>query len=186
LSMRTQGSSWRRCANSSLRRVSSFSALSKSTRARSHSSRETTLFLFFMKQSPLFGLGAQTLFLFAEFGREVLAEIFSFKDLADLDFRLLARHGIGATLQPTNGLLQRIALPDPEAGDPLLDFRERSRDHRPIVTRELDARSFRGGLQSLPGKHDTRLDQFLIKFAHLGEKLPAWHNAGLGGSACLY
>src|ERR687891_1583409 len=39
LSIRTQGSLCRHCASSSLRRVSSFSALSSSSRPESHSSR---------------------------------------------------------------------------------------------------------------------------------------------------
>ena len=43
LSIRTQGSSWRCRASSSLRRVSSFSALSSSSRAVSHSSRVPVL-----------------------------------------------------------------------------------------------------------------------------------------------
>src|SRR5262249_14501479 len=43
LSMRTHGSSCRRRASSSLRRVSSFSAWSSSNRAAVHSSRDTTL-----------------------------------------------------------------------------------------------------------------------------------------------
>src|SRR5215831_11274393 len=45
LSIRTQGSSWRRRASSSLRRTSSFSASSSSRRAASHSSRVPDLWL---------------------------------------------------------------------------------------------------------------------------------------------
>src|SRR5437867_12065690 len=43
LSIRTHGSSCRRRASSSLRRVSFFSSLSSSSRAASHSARDTTL-----------------------------------------------------------------------------------------------------------------------------------------------
>src|SRR5918912_4365378 len=48
LSIRTQGSLCRHCASSSLRRVSSFSALSSSSRAASHSSRVPVLCFVFI------------------------------------------------------------------------------------------------------------------------------------------
>src|SRR5262245_41253397 len=51
--MRTQGSSWRRRATSSLRWVRSFSSLSSSTRAASHSSRVPVL-CFAMVASLMF------------------------------------------------------------------------------------------------------------------------------------
>ena len=49
---------------------------------------------------------AQTFLLLPEFGREILAEILGFKDLPNLDLRFLARHRIGTTLHPIDGLLQ--------------------------------------------------------------------------------
>src|ERR1700737_4215258 len=51
LSMRTQGSSCRRCANSSPRRVSAFSSLSSSRRAASHCSRVPIVWLFIVSSS---------------------------------------------------------------------------------------------------------------------------------------
>src|SRR5258708_9458938 len=51
LSIRTQGSSCRRCASSSLRRVSAFSSSSNSSRAASHSSRVPIFWLFIASSS---------------------------------------------------------------------------------------------------------------------------------------
>src|SRR5262245_41948582 len=62
--------------------------------------------LLFMCHSSLF---------IALFGRELGAEILGFKQLANLDLGLLARHWIRTAFDPVNGLLQRLALPDPEA-----------------------------------------------------------------------
>src|SRR6267142_2735836 len=71
LSIRTQGSSCRRFASSSLRRVCSFSALSKSSRAASHSSRVPVLclviFFSFHMLSSVFVLVAHPILRSARF-----------------------------------------------------------------------------------------------------------------------
>src|ERR1700742_1219962 len=54
-----------------------------------------------------------------EFRRGCGAEILRLEYLSNLDFGLLAGHGIGTALDPFDRLLQRGALPKPEAGDQL-------------------------------------------------------------------
>ena len=46
-------------------------------------------------------LGAQALFLRAQLGRELLAEVLGLEDRADLDLRLLAGHRIAGSAAPT-------------------------------------------------------------------------------------
>src|SRR5438105_12788518 len=61
------------------------------------------------------GLGAQALFLLAQLGRELGAEVLGLEHLADLDLGLGARHRVGAALDPLDRLLLRLHLPEPEA-----------------------------------------------------------------------
>jgi hypothetical protein len=68
---------------------------------------------------------AQAFFLRPQLRRELGAEVFRFEDLADLDLRFGSRR-VGATLDPIDRLLLRLALPDPEAGDQLLRLGKRT------------------------------------------------------------
>src|SRR5262249_42848481 len=82
----------------------------------------------------LLDLGLQPLFLFPEFGRELGPEFLNFEHLADLDLGLRAGR-VRAALHPVDGLLLRLALPQPEPGDQLLGLGERPVDHDPLVAR---------------------------------------------------
>src|SRR5262245_63715526 len=70
-------------------------------------------------------LGAQPVFLRAEFGREILAEILGLEDLPDFDLTALVVR-IGATLDPLDRFRQRLAFPNPESGHQLFRLRKRS------------------------------------------------------------
>jgi hypothetical protein len=48
-------------------------------------------------------------------------EVFHLKDLSDLDFGVA---GVGAALDPLDGLFQGLDLQDPEAGEEFLGFGE--------------------------------------------------------------
>src|SRR5882672_8665839 len=103
-------------------------------------------------------------------GGKLGAEILRFKDLANLNIRLLAWHGIRTALDPINRLLQRFALPKPESGDQFLCLGEWAVDHGPLLSQESDPRSLRAGLKSLTRQHHPGFCQFFIKLAHLGEQ----------------
>ena len=68
--------------------------------------------------------------------------------LTDLDLRLLSGHRVRTAAHPFQGLLHRLHLPQPEAGDELLGFRERPVDHQ-----RLRAFAHRGGRR---GRHQAR------------------------------
>src|SRR4029077_3739096 len=83
---------------------------------------------------PLFGLlslpgrwRAQPLLLLPELRLERGAEVVHLEHLANLHFALVER----GPLQPFYGFVQRLSLPQPEPGDELLRFGERSVDHGP-------------------------------------------------------
>src|SRR5204862_299917 len=78
-------------------------------------------------------LGAQALFLLAQFRRELGAEVLGLEHLANLDLGLAARHRVGAALDPLDRLFLRLHLPEPEAGDQFLRLGERADgDNAPI------------------------------------------------------
>src|SRR5713101_5506998 len=96
---------------------------------------------------PLLGLGcrrAQPLLLLPEFGLERGTEVLRLEHLANLHFAVLER----SPLQPFDGLVERLRLPQPEAGDQLLRLGEGAVGHGPLRSRELDPRSLRARLQS--------------------------------------
>src|SRR5512143_856490 len=70
------------------------------------------------------GLGAQALFLLAQLRREFRAKVLVLEYLADLDLGLGAGHRVGAPLDPLDGLLLRLHLPQPIAGDQLFGLGE--------------------------------------------------------------
>src|SRR5438874_1175725 len=107
-------------------------------------------------------LVAQAFFLLPQLGRELSAEILGLEHLSDFDLRIIARHGIGAALDPFDRFLLRLALPDPETGDEFLGLGERAVNHGSLAAREPDPRPLGTGLQSLARQHDASLDEFLI------------------------
>src|SRR5690606_16339242 len=68
-------------------------------------------------------LFSQTLFLGLQLGRELGAEVLGLEHRADLDLRF-GGHGVGAALDPLDGFVHRLDLPQPEAGHQLLGFGE--------------------------------------------------------------
>src|SRR4051812_33863551 len=68
-----------------------------------------------LRRSLALDLGAQAILLSAELGRVLLAEVLGLEYRADLDFRGLAGHRVGATSHPLDGFFDRLDLPDPKA-----------------------------------------------------------------------
>src|SRR6476660_1669323 len=122
-------------------------------------------------------LRALALVLLAQLGRELSAEVIGLEHLANLDLRLPG-HRVGAALDPFDRLFLGTDLPDPVAGDQLLRLGERTVDHGSFLTRELDSRALRAGMQPLARDHHAGLDQLIIEIAHRGEQLLIRHHAG--------
>src|SRR5258707_119338 len=74
------------------------------------------------------GLRADPVFLLAQLGRDLRAEVVGLEHLPDLDLRFALGERIGAALDPFDRLFLRLDLKDPEAGDQLFCLRERSVD----------------------------------------------------------
>src|ERR1700712_2527942 len=121
-------------------------------------------------------LRAQPRFLFAEFGRQRLAEILGFENLPDFDLRAAAER---RALHPLGGLLQRLHLNQPEARDEIAGHRERPLADRRLLGSIFDAGAFRGRMQAFARQHDARLDHFLVELAHGSQQFRARHYAGL-------
>ena len=68
-------------------------------------------------------------------------EVFHLKDLADFDFGVDGV-GVGATLDPLDGLFEGLDLPKPEAGDELLGLGEGAVDDGTRLAGEFDACAF--------------------------------------------
>src|SRR5271170_1426524 len=97
-------------------------------------------------------------------------EVFHLKDLADFDF-VVAGAAVRATLDPLDGLFQRLDLPDPEAGDELLGLGEGAVDDGTRLAGEFDACAFGAGMEAIHGEHDASLDELFVELAHVGQKL---------------
>src|SRR4026207_1099726 len=64
-----------------------------------------------------------SIFLLSQFWRELVAEVGCFKHLTNLNFFIIIER---SALQPLDRLFFRLHLPEPEAGNELLCFRERT------------------------------------------------------------
>src|SRR2546422_2918145 len=82
-------------------------------------------------------LRAHTLLLLPELGLECGTEVLGLEHLANLDLGAVTE---GGPLDPRDRFLLRLHLPQPEAGDQLLRLGEGPVDHRPLASREPDAR----------------------------------------------
>src|SRR5688572_21860558 len=91
--------------------------------------------------------GAQALLLLAQLRGEVLAEILGLEHLPDLDL-LPVREG--GALEPRDRLVERLDLPQPEAGDQFLGMREGPSGDCAILSGETHAHAFRARLKALP------------------------------------
>src|SRR5687768_16591403 len=108
------------------------------------------------------------LFPLPDLGCVVLAEIGGLEYRADLDLRLLAGR-VRAPLHPLDGLVERLHLEEPEAGDDLLRFGERPVDDRALGAREADAGSLRARLQPFPGEHDAGVHELFVVPRHCAQ-----------------
>ena len=99
------------------------------------------------------------------------------KTLANLDVSALVRIRVRAAAHPLDHLGLRPALQDPEAGDQLLGFGERTVHHRALLAVEGDAGALRAGLQPVAGQHHARLDELLVERPHLRQLLRGRHHA---------
>src|SRR4051794_12794969 len=86
-------------------------------------------------------LRALALFLLAQFGRELGAEILRLVHLAQLDFAVALLEGARAALEPLQRFFFRFALPQPEAGDQLLGLGKRAVDDAALVAADFQART---------------------------------------------
>src|SRR4029077_9689250 len=74
---------------------------------------------------PRGGPPSQVLFLCPDLGRQIFSEILHLEHLANFDVGI-RKHRIWAAFHPLDGFLDRMDLPEPEAGDELLGFGERA------------------------------------------------------------
>src|SRR5262249_23099908 len=111
-------------------------------------------------------------------------KILQFVELADLDVGNF-KHRIGAALDPGDGLIERIELPDPVAGDELVRLRKRPLGHRAVLARERHPRALGAWMQPAAVDHHAGGDELLVEFAHVGQQLPARQLAGFQIFGCL-
>src|SRR3989442_7016250 len=130
-------------------------------------------------------LFADPLFLLAELRRELLAEVVGLEHGADFDVRLLVVR-VRAPLQPLDGLLHRLDLPEPETGDELLGLGERPIDDGTSRTRESHPLALGRRVQAFTRQENAGLDQLLVVLAHLGEQPLIGRHARFGRLRCLH
>src|SRR3989442_8859627 len=110
---------------------------------------------------------AQPLLLLPELGAQRGTEVVRLEHLANLHVAFLE----GGSLQPLDGLIPRLHLPQPEAGDQLLRLREGPVGHGPLASVEPDPHALRARLESLACEHHAGLRQLLVELPHLGQDL---------------
>jgi len=94
-------------------------------------------------------LSAEFFFLLNIFFGEGGCKVFWLEDLADLDLGF-ACVGVGATLDPLDGLFEGLDLPQPEAGDEFLGFGEGTVGDRAVLAGEVDASALEEGWRPSP------------------------------------
>src|SRR2546426_5894103 len=120
-------------------------------------------------------LSPQSLLLLLELRLERITEVVRLEHLANLYFTFLER----GPLQPLDGLVQRLHLPQPEARDQLLRLGEGPVDHRPLAPGEPDARALGARLQPLPSEHHARFLQLDVELPHFRQDLFVGEDPGL-------
>src|SRR5580704_14181106 len=95
-------------------------------------------------------LSAEVFFLLNFFVVEGRCEVFGLHDLADL-YVGVAFVGVGASLDPLDGLFERLDLPEPEAADEFLAFGEGAVGDGAVLAGEVDAGAFGGGVKAVVG-----------------------------------
>ena len=110
-------------------------------------------------------LSAEVFFLLNFFVVEGRCEVFGLQDLADL-YVGVAFVGVGASLDPLDGLFERLDLPEPEAGDEFLAFGEGAVGDGAVLAGEVDASAFGGGVKTVepnktPASKSSPLNLFM-------------------------
>src|SRR3989449_10148488 len=118
---------------------------------------------------------SQSLLLLLELRLERIPEVVRLEHLANLYFTFLER----GPLQPLDGFVQRLHLPQPEARDQLLRLGEGPVDHRPLAPGEPDARALGARLQPLPSEHHARFLQLDVELPHFRQDLFVGEDPGL-------
>src|SRR5277367_5737948 len=112
---------------------------------------------------------AEVLFLLNFFVAEGRCEIFGLKDLADLYDGLAF---VGAALDPLDRLLERLDLPEPEAGDDFLAFGEGTvSDDGAVLAGEMDAGAVGGGVKTVIAYQDPSFREVVVEFVYVGHEL---------------
>src|SRR5215211_5317354 len=108
------------------------------------------------------------------FDRRDLTELVQLEQLADLDLPF----GLGLTaglkrepLGPFDGLVHRLHLEDPVAGDDLLGLAEGAVDHGALAAGELDPNALGAPMERREVQEHAGLRQLLVVLAHLGQEL---------------
>jgi len=124
-------------------------------------------------------LRAQAVFLLAQFGGELGAEVFCFEYLANIDFRI-ADGLLRATFDPVDGLLQRGGLEHPVAGDQLAGFCKRAIGDAALAVLETNPCALAAWLQALAAEQYAGIGQVFVVAAHRRENVFAGHLASFG------
>jgi len=103
--------------------------------------------------------------------------------LAEEQRRLAAVEG--RTFQPIDGVLHRLHLPKPEAGNELLGLGEGAVGNRGLGCGEGDALAFGAGLEAFGSEEHACFYQFFVELAHVGEEFGAGEDACFGFFACF-
>ena len=93
-------------------------------------------------------LSAEVFFLLNFLVVEGRCEVFGLQDLADL-YVGVAFVGVGAALDPLDGLFERLDLLEPEAGDEFLAFGKGAVNDGAVLAGEVDAGAFGGRVKTV-------------------------------------
>src|SRR5829696_4199891 len=115
------------------------------------------------------------------FDRRALTKLLQLEQLAELDlpFSLGLTAGLKREpLGPVDGLLHRLHLEDPVAGDDRLGLAEGAVDHGALAAGELDPNALGAPMERGEVQEHAGLGQLLVVLGHLGQELLARQVAG--------
>ena len=87
---------------------------------------------------------------------------------SNFDFRARTKW---RALYPVDRFLHRLDLPDPEARDELLGFREGAVDHSRLLLGESDALAVRTRAQTVAHHKQSRFPELFVELSHFGQQL---------------
>jgi hypothetical protein len=118
----------------------------------------------------------------ANLRRRVLAEIFDFEDLTDLDYLTAIERRVREAL---DDLFLRLARNESEARDQLLRFGERAVGNGRAPAVEAQPCSLGRWLEAFAGQQHAVFCQLLVEGSHLGELLARRKHTRLAIVVCL-